>query len=550
MAATRLQHYAIFLQAFSFDIKYKSTKDNVNADALSRLPKNVEEAAVIDSADVYEIEQIYTLPVTAEEIAKNTQSDPDLRDIYQSLIRGEPIHHPMSSNEQEWSIQLGCLLKGNRVVIPKQLRARILKELHEAHVGIVRMKGLARSYVWWPKIDADIENMTLNCLGCQRVQHESPKAPVHHWEYPSRPMQRIHVDFAGPFYGHYFLLIVDAYSKWPEIVTLTTINSHKTIEALRKFFGSFGIPDILVSDNGRQFVSLEFEKFLKSNGIRHKRSAPYHPATNGQVERYVQDLKDTIRAMHFEEGSIEIKLQRYLMAYRRAPHSTTGQSPSHLFIGRQIRSRLDLLYPDLSQKMNQKFDTDCDRQKSFKAQDRDRQKSFKAQDRDRQKSFKAQDPVAYRLYGTCNKWGFGKINKKEGPRNYEITTSSGPIRRHQDQIRRSGRDLCEFSLRNEQNQVFIPTNFGEVREEPTENHATNYHNINPEANDPNIPDDPETSNNMSDVPVAPETSNNMSDVPVAPETSNNMSDVPVAPASAMTVRRSKRTHKPVDRLNL
>ncbi|XP_054275440.1 uncharacterized protein K02A2.6-like [Macrosteles quadrilineatus] len=317
----------------------------------------------------------------------------------------------------------------------------------------------------------------------------------------------------GPFYGHYFLLIVDAYSKWPEIVTLTTINSHKTIEALRKFFGSFGIPDILVSDNGRQFVSLEFEKFLKSNGIRHKRSAPYHPATNGQVERYVQDLKDTIRAMHFEEGSIELKLQRYFKAYRRASHSTTGQSPSHLFIGRQIRSRLDLLYPDLSQKMNQNFDS----------------KSYS----DRQKSFKAQDPVAYRLYGTCNKWGFGKINRKEGPRNYEISTSSGTIRRHQDQIRRSGRNLCEFSLRNEQNQVFIPTNFGGVhfggvREEPTENHATNDHNIPTEnhiTNDHNIPDVPEAND-------------------------HNISDVPVAPTPAITVRRSKRTHKPVDRLNL
>src|SRR5436190_14574218 len=109
--------------------------------------------------------------------------------------------------------------------------------------------------------------------------------------FTENPMERVHIDFAGPFMKSYFLIIVDAYSKWPEVIPLNSITTYNTIESLRHFFSNFGIPQIIVSDNGSQFLSHEFQTYLQLNGIRHKRSAPYHPATNGQVERYVQTLK-------------------------------------------------------------------------------------------------------------------------------------------------------------------------------------------------------------------------------------------------------------------
>ena len=100
-------------------------------------------------------------------------------------------------------------------VVPHKIRNRILHELHDGHIGIVKMTGLARSYVWWPGIDQYIESLAKKCQICQKVQFEAPTVPLHPWEWPIEPWQRIHVDYAGPFMGHMFLIIVDAHSKWP-----------------------------------------------------------------------------------------------------------------------------------------------------------------------------------------------------------------------------------------------------------------------------------------------------------------------------------------------
>ena len=96
------------------------------------------------------------------------------------------------------------------------------------------------------------------------------------------------MDFAGPFRGHTFLIVVDAHSKWPEVVKMKTTTAATTIQELRKLFSTFRLPEQSVSDNGPQFVSSEVAQFLKSNGVKYIKSAPYHPLTN---ERFVQSLK-------------------------------------------------------------------------------------------------------------------------------------------------------------------------------------------------------------------------------------------------------------------
>ena len=94
------------------------------------------------------------------------------------------------------------------------------------------------------------------------------------------------------------LIIVDAHSKWPEVCVMDSTTSAKTIVALREVFARFGLPKQLVSDNGPQFTSVEFNQFLKTNGVKHIRSAPYHPATNGAAERLVQTVKRSLKAGH------------------------------------------------------------------------------------------------------------------------------------------------------------------------------------------------------------------------------------------------------------
>ena len=208
------------------------------------------------------------------------------------------------------------------------------------------MKALARSYVWWPGLDQQIEERAKSCSACQVNKNAAPKAPLHPWAWPTVPWQRIHIDFAGPVEGKMLLIIVDAHSKWPEVFIMSTTTSTKTITKLRETFARFGLPEQLVSDNGPQFVPEEFETFLKMNGVKHLRSAPYHPASNGAAERVVQTVKQAIRAGSQNGLTLEHALAQFLLQYRSTPHATTGMSPSALLLGRTLRTRLDLLKPN------------------------------------------------------------------------------------------------------------------------------------------------------------------------------------------------------------
>ena len=164
--------------------------------------------------------------------------------------------------------------------------------------------------------------------------------------WPKSPWQRVHLDFAGPFQGHMFLVAVDAHSKWPEVAIMKSTTSAKTIEVLRTMFSAHGLPEQIVTDNGPQFVSEDFEAFLKQNGIKHIRTAPYHPSSNGLAERFVQSLKLALKASLNSGMSLTQRLSNYLLTYRTTPHATTGVSPCSLFLHRHIRTRLDLLHPD------------------------------------------------------------------------------------------------------------------------------------------------------------------------------------------------------------
>ena len=98
-------------------------------------------------------------------------------------------------------------------MIPQKLRNKVLEELHQAHSDLARMKAVARSHVWWPKLDNDIAQLTKSCGSCQEVRNLSPVAPLHTWSWPTTPWKRIHVDFAGPFYHRMFLVVIDSHSK-------------------------------------------------------------------------------------------------------------------------------------------------------------------------------------------------------------------------------------------------------------------------------------------------------------------------------------------------
>ena len=130
-----------------------------------------------------------------------------------------------------------------------------------------------------------------------------------------------------------FLILIGAYSKWMEVFPINTSTSGATIEKLRMVFATQGLPEKLVSDNGSCFTSEEFEQFLNKNGIKHVKTAPYHPASNGLTERAVQTVKEGMKKL--KEGSIETKVSCFLFQYRITPQTTAGVAPAELLIGRK-----------------------------------------------------------------------------------------------------------------------------------------------------------------------------------------------------------------------
>lgn len=404
--AIRLVHYANFLAGFDYDIKLRKTTEHANADYFSRATKPT--GAAIDHLtddDAFYLNQISVMPVSLQDIREATKNDPDLQKLYLSIQAGRND----TKQPYEFSLQNNCIFYGIRIVIPKELQPKILEELHTAHMGIVKMKALARSYVWWKNIDTDIEQMVKECKMCCQIQKNPTKVPVHSWESPKEPWSRIHIDYAGPFMNHYFLIVVDAYTKWLEVIPTTSITSTSTIRILKKLYTTFGLPVTQVSDNGTQFRSGEMVNFLKENGIQAKYTAPFHPSTNGQAERYVQTFKQKLRAMANEEGSLQDKLQKFLMAYRKTPNSTTGLSPAEMMFKRLYRTRIDVVKRE------------------------DKEKECKNDSLKVHKEFKEGDRVQIRMYDS-NKWKFGNIVNRKGKLHYEVEVDGRVHHRHVDQI--------------------------------------------------------------------------------------------------------------------
>ena len=193
-------------------------------------------------------------------VGEVTCTDTELSRILHYIRKGWPKEIldalvPFGRRRHELTVEGGSILWGTRVIIPCKLRPQILKELHKGHPGIVRMKVLARSHVWWPNIDKDVEGCAKACQACHSNKNAPPKAPLCPWRWP---WNRIHLDFAGPVGGKMLLIVTDAHSKWPEVQVMTTTTASKTIEVLREMFARYGIPEYLVSDNGPQFVSAAF----------------------------------------------------------------------------------------------------------------------------------------------------------------------------------------------------------------------------------------------------------------------------------------------------
>ncbi|UYV66064.1 K02A2.6-like [Cordylochernes scorpioides] len=415
IAANRIQRWAIILSAYQYKIEYIKGTSNTEADVLSRLPMFTPEpdSKEPDSEPVELVllmDALDSSPVTSDDIRKSLPGDPVLRQALYYTLQGWSEETPKEielmpywSRRCELGACEGLLFWGNRVIIPTNLRAKMLDELHNSHQGIVGLKSVARTLFWWPGLDKDIEETVRRCNCCQSLACMPPRATPVNWPPTNQPWDRVHIDHLGPFEQKLYLIVVDACTKWIEAIPVPNTSTRETIEQLRCLFARFGIPRTLVSDNGTGFTSEEFRQFMTRNGIRHLRTAPFHPSSNGLAERAVQTIKTGLKKV--QQGSISQRLAEILMGYRRTPIASIGKSPSEMMFGHNIRSRLDLILPNPG--------------------------------KSEEPGFKVGESVWYRTYKSEPKWDQASIQNTTGNRLVTLQTARGQARRHWDQVRRS-----------------------------------------------------------------------------------------------------------------
>ena len=146
-------------------------------------------------------------------------------------------------------IEEDCLLWGHRVVISSSLTRSILDEIHASHLGIIKMKAIARSFVWWPSVNEDIVELSLSCKQCLVSRKDPQKSTLTPWDWPTVPWSRIHANFLGPFHKRMILVVLDSHSKWPEALIMKNITSAETIKIFEQLFMRYGFPLKIVTDN-------------------------------------------------------------------------------------------------------------------------------------------------------------------------------------------------------------------------------------------------------------------------------------------------------------
>ena len=337
--ANRLQRWSIILLNYNFKMEYISSKNIGHADGLSRLIRKCAEpledtviAALREEKELSGLlcNTIRELPVTLDDINKAAETDEFIVKMKKQVQLNEKSEKDLKISP--FSICSQTLMYADRVVILTTLQRSILKEFHSGHPGMSRMKVLMRGYTYWPRMDRDIEKIVRECQGCQ-LAAKAPPVQIQPWPKTDTPWTRLHIDYAGHLNGHYFLVVVDSFTKWPEVFKCKHPTSTSTIDALRLLFSRFGVPKTIVSDNGTRFSSEEFEEFCKALSIEHLTTAIYHPRSNGLAERFVDTFKRALKKNHGMDTD-EKSLENVLSVYRITPNPITnaGLSPAELML--------------------------------------------------------------------------------------------------------------------------------------------------------------------------------------------------------------------------
>ncbi|UYV77245.1 K02A2.6-like, partial [Cordylochernes scorpioides] len=340
----RLQRLSLYLLNYQFDLKFIPGKSMIPADTLSRhfLPQVQMEDKELDLCSQTFVLNVEIKDQRLTRLQEDTLNDKECCLLKQYILSGWPLHKknlpsnlkPYWEFKEELHEWQNLICRGNKLLIPKTQRSDILKILHASHQGINNTIALAKGFIYWPGMYKEIEELINNCSICQQTSRANLKEPLLPHQAPEYPWQKVGIDIFQIESSKY-LLIVDYFSKYPEIYQLQDMTTDTIIRRLKRTFSNFGIPETLVSDNGSPFFSKEFQNFTRTWNIVHVTSSPYHAQSNGMVERTVQTLKKLIKRCGEESTDPYLAL----LNLRNTPHNNLP-SPAQILMSRKLRSMI------------------------------------------------------------------------------------------------------------------------------------------------------------------------------------------------------------------
>ena len=336
----RVLRFRLRLMRFDYSIVHVPGKLLYTADALSRAPQTHSEEDLRCSTciEAHMAAILSQFPANEDRLdvyRKAQAEDPTLSEIISYCTNGRPEKHsvkgPMKHYWQarhDLTIGEGLLLYQSRIVVPESLQHETLCKIHQGHQGIQRCRLRVTSSLWWPGVSTQMEELVKKCSTCMRL---SPpvREPMIPSPLPTYPWEKVATDLFE-FQGQHYLLLVDYFSRYPEVIRLHSTTSASVISAMKSVFSRHGIPSTIVSDNGPQYDSAGMKAFASSYGFKHITSSPHYPQSNGQAERTVKTVKGLL------QDSPDIFLS--LLSYRATPLPWCGLSPGELLMGRRLRT--------------------------------------------------------------------------------------------------------------------------------------------------------------------------------------------------------------------
>ena len=240
-----------------------------------------------------------------------------------------PLMKQYWENRHHLTIINDLLLFDDRIVIPLCFTPGHSSTTTRGTPRNHQTKALASTCVWWPYISSQMETMVNKCATCAIYRPERREPLL--WS-------RLAMDLFE-LKGKTYLIIVDYFSRWTELRLLEKLNSKTTITQIKSVFATHGIPDMIISDNGPQFVSWEFKVFAQEYGFTHVTSSPRYPGSNGEAERAVWTIKNLLKKA--------VDPYDALLLYRATPLNN-GYPPAELLMCRKLKTKIPTLPTTLS----------------------------------------------------------------------------------------------------------------------------------------------------------------------------------------------------------